>query len=85
MRLGEHQEAAEWAVRAASRPNAHVHILGIAIQSLVLAERVEEARTLVARLRSRDPSYGMEHFLRAFHCLPDTEQLFRRSAKRIGF
>jgi hypothetical protein len=72
-------------VRAASRPNAHVHILAIAIDSLVLAERVEEARTLVARLRSRAPTYGVEDLPRAFRFLPDTEKLFRRGAKRIGF
>lgn len=85
VRLGELQEAAEWAVRAASRPNAHVHILAIAIECLVLAERIEEARALVARLRSRMPAYSVHDFLRAFRFAPDTEQLFRSGARRIGF
>ncbi len=30
VRLSEFEEAAEWAIKAAARPNAHVHILGIA-------------------------------------------------------
>jgi hypothetical protein len=85
VRLGELQEAAEWAVRAAARPNAHVHILAIASQCLVLAERLEEARALVARLRSRLPTYRVDDFLRAFRFMPETERLFRRSARRIGF
>jgi len=85
VRLGELQEAAEWAVRAASRSNAHVHILAIASECLVLAERLEEARALVARARSRVPTYGVDDFLRAFRFTPETERLFRRGARRIGF
>jgi TolB-like protein/DNA-binding SARP family transcriptional activator len=85
VRLGELQEAAEWAMRAASRPNAHVHILAIASECLVLAERLDEARALVVRIRSRLPAYGVDDFLRAFRFGPETEKLFRRSARRIGF
>jgi hypothetical protein len=72
-------------VRAAARPNAHVHILTIASECLVLAERLEEARALVARARSRVPTYGVDDFLRAFRFTPETEKLFRRGARRIGF
>jgi hypothetical protein len=42
-------EAAEWALKAAARPNAHAHILGIAAYSLVLAERLDEARAPTRR------------------------------------
>lgn len=38
MQLGRHDEAADWALKAAARPNAHVHILGIAAHGLALAE-----------------------------------------------
>ncbi len=85
VRLGEFQEAAEWATRATSRPNAHVHILAIAAECLVLAGRTDEARALLARIRSRVPAYGVEDFLRAFRFLPEAEQLFRHGARRIGF
>jgi DNA-binding SARP family transcriptional activator/TolB-like protein len=85
VRLGELPEAAEWAVKAAARPNAHTHILAIATGCLTLAERRDEARAYVARIHSRQPSYRVEHFLRAFRFAPDTREVFRRSARLIDF
>jgi tetratricopeptide (TPR) repeat protein len=85
IRLGEMNEAAEFAVKATGRPNAHTHILAIAAASLVLAGRRDEARAFVARIRERVPSYDMESFLRAFRFERDTQQLFRRAARQIGF
>jgi TolB-like protein len=85
IRLGEIAEAAEWAVKATGRPNAHVHILAIAVQSLVLAKRHDEARKFVARIRARAPAYTMEDFLRAFRFDADTTTLLRQAAKQIGF
>ena len=85
VRLGELEEAADWAVRATARPNAHVHILAIAAACLALANRHDEARTFVARIRAVAPAYGIEDFLRSFHFAPDDAQLFRRAARRIGF
>jgi TolB-like protein len=85
MRLGERDAAAEWALRAANRPNAHVHILAIAAANLALAQRREQARELVARIRTQVPNYTVEDFLRAFRFLPDAEHLFRESARSIGF
>jgi tetratricopeptide (TPR) repeat protein len=85
IRLGEIAEAAEWAVKATGRPNAHVHILAIAVQSLVLAKRHDEARKFVARIRARAPTYTMEDFLRAFRFDADTTTLLRQAAKQIGF
>ncbi len=38
-RLGQHEEAAEWAMKAAARPNAHQHIMAIAAFTLGLAGR----------------------------------------------
>ena len=38
-RLGQHDEAAEWAMKAAARPNAHQHIMAIAALTLGLAGR----------------------------------------------
>lgn len=85
LRLGEPGEAASWALEAVTRPNAHVHILAIAIECLSLAGRVDEARSFVARLRQRAPGYGVADLLRAFRFDRDTEQLLRRGARAIGF
>jgi DNA-binding SARP family transcriptional activator len=85
IRLDEHAEAAEWAVKATARPNAHAHILAIAASCLSLANRTTEARRFVARIRERLPRYSIEDFLRAFHFETDTERLFRNSARRIEF
>jgi DNA-binding SARP family transcriptional activator len=85
VRLGELEEAAHWAVRATSRPNAHAHILAIAAECLALNDRRDDARQFVARIRDRLPSYSVEDFLRSFRIAPDAEELFRRGARQIGF
>jgi DNA-binding SARP family transcriptional activator/TolB-like protein/Flp pilus assembly protein TadD len=85
VRLGEIEEAVEWALKAIARPNAHAHILAIAAATLSLAGRHEEARALVVRTRERDSSYGLQRFLRAFRLDPDAEALLRKSASAIGF
>jgi DNA-binding SARP family transcriptional activator/Flp pilus assembly protein TadD len=83
-RLGQHEEAAEWAVKAAARPNAHQHIMAIAAITLGLAGRVEEANAYKARIRERVPNYAMADFLAAFRYSPDAEAIFKKGAKRIG-
>ena len=84
-RLGEHGDAAEWAIKAAGRPNAHIHILGIAVNCLAAAGRFDEARAFVARARKATPSYGLPEFLAAFRLAPETVKLFRANAARVGF
>lgn len=84
VRLGEFQEAAEWAVRAAARPNAHVHILVIAAHCLAAAHRLDEARAFSALARKQQPGYSSQHFLTAFRFAPETAELFRNSAASIG-
>ena len=54
VRLGRFDEAAEWAVKAAARPNAHPHILAIAAYSLALAGSLDDARVQ----RRRAPPEG---------------------------
>jgi TolB-like protein len=85
LRLGELEEAADWATKAIGRPNAHAHILAIAATTLALTHRRDEARRLVARIRERLPAYDVERFLRAFRFDRETELLLRRSARTIGF
>lgn len=84
VRLGRFEEAADWALMAAGRPNAHVHILAIAAQCLALAGRLDEARGLVATIRQSLPLYCIDDFLMAFRLSADAVALFRKSAKRIG-
>ena len=62
VRLGRFEEAAEWAVNAVSRPNAHPHILAIAAFSLALRGSLDEARTYAAALRRALPRYGIADF-----------------------
>jgi DNA-binding SARP family transcriptional activator/Flp pilus assembly protein TadD len=85
LRLGRFNEAADEAVKAAARPNAHVHIRGIAANALAAAGRVDDARTFVASARQTVPGYNLEEFLAAFHFAPDVITLFRRNAQLIGF
>jgi DNA-binding SARP family transcriptional activator len=85
VRLGQFAEAADWAVRATARPNAHTHILAIAAQCLALANRADEARRFVARIHQRSPGYAVADFLRAFRFDRETARMFRRGARKIGF
>jgi tetratricopeptide (TPR) repeat protein len=83
IRLGEFEEAADWAVKATGRPNAHAHILAIAAASLALSDRREEASRFVGRIRERLPAYSVEDFLRAFRFPREAEELFRKGARKI--
>jgi hypothetical protein len=83
-RLGEVDEAADWALRATRRPNAHTHILAIAAHCLALANRLDEARAFMAQIRAHVPCYNGQSFLRAFRFDRDGVALFRQSARRIG-
>lgn len=84
VRLGRFEEAAEWGTRAASRPNAHVHILAIAAHCLALAGQVDEARGLAARIRRQDQRYDVARFLDTFRFDKDIRSLYRDAARRIG-
>ena len=84
VRLGRFEEAAEWAVKAAARPNAHTHILGIAAYSLALAGSLDEARGYAAAIRKTLPRYGIADFLAAFRFDPQGAGLFRKGARRVG-
>ena len=84
VRLGEFEEAAEWALKAAARPNAHPTIMAIAAHCLALAGRIEEARGFAATLHRALPHYGIDDFLATFRFERDAEALFRQGARRIG-
>jgi hypothetical protein len=84
VRLGRFEEAAAYAVKAASRPNAHPHILAIAAFSLALAGSLEQARAWAATLHRAHPGYGIGDFLAAFRFDTNGAALFRKGAKRLG-
>ncbi|AZS79594.1 transcriptional regulator [Achromobacter spanius] len=84
VRLGRVEEAADWAVKAAMRPNAHLHILAIAAHCLALADRLDEALGFVALIHQANPAYRVADLLNAFRLTVDAEGLFRVAAGRIG-
>ncbi len=84
VRLRQFDEAADWAVKAAARPNAHVIILAIAAHCLALAGRVDEAKTFVALIRRTIPGYRSDDFLATFRFDPDAEMLFRKAGTHLG-
>ena len=84
VRLGQFDEAASTAVKAAMRPNAHAHILAIAAVALSLAGRVDEALAHVESIRQREAAYDVNHFFGAFHIRPSDKPLYQDGARRIG-
>ena len=84
VRLGQFEEAADWALKAAARPNAHTIILAIAAHCLALAGRLDEARGFAAAIRKTLPDYRADDFIGTFRFEPEAEALFRRGARRIG-
>jgi hypothetical protein len=83
-RLGQLDEAAEWSVKAAARPNAHAQILAVAAYCLTLADRLDEARAHMAAIHQTLPRYGIDHFLAAYKLQPEAALLFRKAAKEMG-
>ena len=84
VRLGRIEEAADWALKAAMRPNAHVHILAIAAHCLAIADRVDEALGFLPLIRKSHPAYRVGDLLAAFRLTPEVQALFREGARRIG-
>ena len=83
-RLGQYEEAAEWALKSAARPNAHQHIMAIAALTLGMAGRVQEADAYKTRIHERVPDYAMADFLAAFRFSPDAAALYEHAGQRIG-
>ncbi len=84
LRLGQADEAAQWAVHAIARPNAHLIIRGIAAHCLELAGRHDEALQLARAVRAEQPGYRVDDFLAAFRFDADGEQMMRRAAAGLG-
>jgi DNA-binding SARP family transcriptional activator len=84
VRLGELEEAAGWALKAAARPNAFPHIHAIAAFSLALAGSLDQAHSCAAAVRRAAPRYSLAEFFTTFPFDPEGRALFREGAKRIG-
>ncbi len=84
VRLGRYEEAAQWALKSASRPNAHAHIHAIAAYTLALTGALDQAREKMAAVRRVLPNYSVNDFLDSFHFEQDGETLFRRAAEHTG-
>lgn len=84
VRLGALEEGAEWAMRAASRPNAHVHIIALAAHCLAMAGQIDQAREYAARIRARDPSYRSENFLNTFRFGSEERAAYMSAAQKAG-
>ena len=83
-RLGRYDEAAEWAMKAAARPNAHAHIYAIAAFILPLAGRIDEARAQVAAIKAARPEVDFSLLPKAYHFTPDLTELYRKGARLSG-
>ncbi|MEJ5991818.1 transcriptional regulator [Ramlibacter sp. PS3R-8] len=83
VRLGRYEEAADSAVRAAARPNAHVHIQAIALLCLALAGKTAAAREMSIALRRARPGYGVDDLLKAFKVGPELQALTRKAARIV--
>lgn len=82
MRLGRVEEAVEFSVEAAARPNAHAHILAVTAFLLTLHGRLNDGRSYVASIQETRPHYGVGGFLRAYQFTPQDENVFRDLARR---
>ncbi|MGE0715242.1 MAG: transcriptional regulator, partial [Alphaproteobacteria bacterium] len=84
VRLGRFDEAAEWGVKAAARPNAHAHIHAIAAYALALADREQEGRERLTAIRRELPGYGVDDFLTAMRISPDGVARYREAARLLA-
>jgi DNA-binding SARP family transcriptional activator len=84
LRLGQYEEAADWAFKGAMRPNAHVHIQTIAAHCLAAAGRVEEGRSLIHAIHKTAPAYTLADFLAAFRFDETGLAAFHRCAAILG-
>jgi DNA-binding SARP family transcriptional activator len=84
VRLGRFEEATEWALKGAARPNAHNIILATAAHCLGFQGRFGEAHSFVDLIRRSAPAYSVNDFLTSFRFLPADEALFGECGKRIG-
>jgi tetratricopeptide (TPR) repeat protein len=83
--IGNGEEAATLADRAARQPNAHYHINAIAAFCNATAQRHDVARQYVERLAKVHPGYRIKDYFRAFPYRNDTvRQTIRKEFVKLG-
>ena len=83
LRLGRFADAADWAVKAAARPNAHAHITAIAVCALALADRLAEARAHLAAIHRQLPHYHIEDLFAAMQFPAEVGERCRAAVQRL--
>lgn len=83
LRLKRFDEASDWALRAAARPNAHLHVQALSAYALGLADRLPDAKAGMARIRRHWPSYNVENYLSAMRLAPEGAAMVRNVARRV--
>jgi hypothetical protein len=84
VRLERFDEAADFGIKAAARPNAFAHIKAIAAYSLALAGRVDEGRAYLAAIHKELPRYGVKDLITAMQFDPQGAALFQKAARLLG-
>lgn len=85
VRLGQFEEAAQWAVKAAARPNVFPHIHALAALTLALAGSLEEAHAHATVARRVSARYDLAEFLVAFPFDSAVRGVLREGAKLLGW
>jgi TolB-like protein/DNA-binding winged helix-turn-helix (wHTH) protein len=84
--VGEDEEAASWAERAARSPGAHVLIAMIAAAAQALKGDMARAATWSANVRERNSALSREDFSRAFPMKPDAMRArLLQALGKLGF
>ena len=83
LRLGRFADAADWAVKATARPNAHAHITAIAVCALALADRLAEARAHLAAIHRQLPHYRIEDLIAAMQFPAEVGERCRAAVRRL--
>lgn len=81
VRLGRFDEAADWAVKGASRPNTFSHLRAIAAACLGLAGRPDEGREVAATLHRMLPDYRIDDLVTTFQFAPEAVELLRKGGR----
>jgi tetratricopeptide (TPR) repeat protein len=84
VRLGRYDEAAEWAMRAARKPNAHVQAHALSALVLAVAGRVKDALREADIVRRLRPTYSIDDFLSSYRVVGSEEAAYKTAARRIG-
>src|SRR5262245_19052613 len=84
VRLGRYDEAAEWAIRAARKPNAHVQAHALSALILAVAGRLKDALREVDVVHRLRPTYTIDDFLSSYRVQGSEESAYKTAARRIG-